>query len=424
MTSPPTAAPPSRRGPTRPARTARCCGCAMLADRFDLDALDVELLLVAHGARRRRPLRALLRLPQRRRDPPPGERRPGPRPGRRLRPPTRRPAAGFDAGSRARRRAGLLEIDDPDRPFLTRGAARARPRHRPRPRRRRARRRAGVRARSTSQPTARARRSSRSRARSPTATRSSTCTTASRRAVQRGRRRCGAAGCRRSCVDLVRVAATGDAERIIARPPVREARLRGGVLIAGPVDALADGRPSALVQTLTGSPVPLVLTGHRGWEPSLGRPAAVHPRGRHGLPAPRPRPAVGGRARGALPTASTPPRVTAQYRLGAGQIRRAAEAAVGRRAARRSPLAEADVRLGARQQNAARLERLARRIEPACRWDDLVLPAARRRRTARPHRPGPAPRAGARRVADAPRRRPRARGSPRCSPATPAPARR
>ena len=32
------------------------------------------------------------------------------------------------------------------------------------------------------------------------------------------------------------------------------------------------------------------------------------------------------------------------------------------------------MRVGARQQNAARLERLARRIDPAVTWDDLVLP--------------------------------------------------
>ena len=35
-----------------------------------------------------------------------------------------------------------------------------------------------------------------------------------------------------------------------------------------------------------------------------------------------------------------------------------------------------DLRRGARAQNSAGLERLARRIEPAVGWDDLVLPAA------------------------------------------------
>ena len=33
-----------------------------------------------------------------------------------------------------------------------------------------------------------------------------------------------------------------------------------------------------------------------------------------------------------------------------------------------------DLRRGARSQNAAGLERLARRIEPAVSWDDIVLP--------------------------------------------------
>ena len=62
-------------------------------------------------------------------------------------------------------------------------------------------------------------------------------------------------------------------------------------------------------------------------------------------------------------TGSTPPRPLAPYRLGAGQIRQAAEAALVAARLGDRPVGEADVRLGARQQNAARLERLARRIE-------------------------------------------------------------
>ena len=67
--------------------------------------------------------------------------------------------------------------------------------------------------------------------------------------------------------------------------------------------------------------------------------------------------------------------VTAPYRLGAG----ADPPGRGRGGDDRPPRrpgrsTAADVRRGARQQNAARLERLARRIEPAVGWDDLVLP--------------------------------------------------
>ncbi len=75
-----------------------------------------------------------------------------------------------------------------------------------------------------------------------------------------------AAGMPLVAVDLVRVAASPDADKILDAA-VREARLRGGALAAGPVDVLAEADVSA-VQRLTAAPVPLLLTGQRGWEPS------------------------------------------------------------------------------------------------------------------------------------------------------------
>ena len=58
-----------------------------------------------------------------------------------------------------------------------------------------------------------------------------------------------------------------------------------------------------------------------------------------------------------------------------------------------------DVAGGARAQNAAGLERLARRIEPTVGWDDLVLPAGRRAPSCASYGPGAPPRPGPRRVA-------------------------
>ena len=49
-----------------------------------------------------------------------------------------------------------------------------------------------------------------------------------------------------------------------------------------------------------------------------------------------------------------------------------------------------DLRRGARAQNAAGLERLARRIEPAVGWDDIVLPDAVRGQLHDLAAPGPA----------------------------------
>jgi SpoVK/Ycf46/Vps4 family AAA+-type ATPase len=63
------------------------------------------------------------------------------------------------------------------------------------------------------------------------------------------------------------------------------------------------------------------------------------------------------------------------YRLAPEQVERAAEAGRLTAAAAGRALAVGDVAAGARSQNAAGLDRLARRIEPRVGWSDLVLPA-------------------------------------------------
>jgi SpoVK/Ycf46/Vps4 family AAA+-type ATPase len=66
---------------------------------------------------------------------------------------------------------------------------------------------------------------------------------------------------------------------------------------------------------------------------------------------------------------------TAQFRLGPEQVERAARSARLSAAYADRPLTGEDLRAGARAQNAAGLERLARRIVPNAGWADLVLPA-------------------------------------------------
>ncbi|MGO4636582.1 ATP-binding protein, partial [Streptomyces sp. 2RAF24] len=63
----------------------------------------------------------------------------------------------------------------------------------------------------------------------------------------------------------------------------------------------------------------------------------------------------------------------------AGQLRRAAGAAVRTAALDGRPVSPDDLRAAVRAQNGAGLARLARRVEPAVGWDDLVLPAATHR---------------------------------------------
>jgi SpoVK/Ycf46/Vps4 family AAA+-type ATPase len=66
--------------------------------------------------------------------------------------------------------------------------------------------------------------------------------------------------------------------------------------------------------------------------------------------------------------------VLKQLRLGPAQVARAAAAARLDAAFAGRPIVPADLVAGARAQNTAGLERLARRINPKVAWDDLVLP--------------------------------------------------
>jgi len=170
-----------------------------------------------------------------------------------------------------------------------------------------------------------------------------------------------------------RLAAQPDA-RWLATVLVREATLRRAGLVVGPVEALAEHAPDVL-RALTGAPVPVLLHGRTGWDPawSDGPPLqAAAPA------APRPLRDAAWRStlNGALAGGVDPADATAHFRLGPGQIHRAARAATLQAALAGAPVGVEHLRHGARAENAAGLERLARRIEPGVGWDDLVLPAA------------------------------------------------
>ena len=182
-----------------------------------------------------------------------------------------------------------------------------------------------------------------------------------------------AAGVPAVVIDLTRLSTPADADHVLGAAE-REARLGGGLLVAGPLDVLAEAHADS-IRRLAGSPAQLVLYGVRAWDPAWASRAPYIVEPPRLSSASRARmwsAALDGRAE--LDVAAT----VGQYRLGAGQIRRAAEAAIVAARLTGGPVTAADVRLGARQQNAAGLERLARRIEPRVGWDDLVLlPSAR-----------------------------------------------
>ncbi|MCB0966191.1 MAG: ATP-binding protein [Ilumatobacter sp.] len=151
---------------------------------------------------------------------------------------------------------------------------------------------------------------------------------------------------------------------------VREAVLRGCGLVVEAVDDVVSTEPR-MIERLAALPRPVVLTGRLDWESDWAEcvPLALE------APALEPfeqicswRRAVGSSAAD-LDVESA----TSAFRLGPDRIRRAADAARLASFHRDDGLAVDDLQWGARQQNGAGLRRLARRIVPEATWDDLVL---------------------------------------------------
>ncbi|MFJ4499700.1 ATP-binding protein [Streptomyces sp. NPDC088864] len=176
-------------------------------------------------------------------------------------------------------------------------------------------------------------------------------------------------------VDLSRLAAD-PAPADAVRALVREARLTGAGLVCAPLDAVSREHPH-LLRLLTATPVPTVMVGRVPWDASW---SAVPPLLLH---APRVEPS----ARGALwreayrrtaaapvPVGVDPDHLLAPFLLTPEQVTGAARSAAQTARLDGGTLTPDHVRRGARAQNAAGLDRLARRIEPAVTWDDLVLP--------------------------------------------------
>jgi hypothetical protein len=154
---------------------------------------------------------------------------------------------------------------------------------------------------------------------------------------------------------------------LIAR---REALLQGAGLVAGPVDGLVGDAPTALGR-LGDLPVPVLLYGQATWDPRWSPEVPLQVEA----------PALGTADRARIwrselddlaDTATAPVHLL----LGPEQIARAVRAARLSGLVGDHPIGQPPLLSGAREQNAASLERLARRIEPAVSWPDLVLPGA------------------------------------------------
>ncbi|MGQ4447686.1 ATP-binding protein [Streptomyces griseus] len=199
-----------------------------------------------------------------------------------------------------------------------------------------------------------------------------------------------AAGRRVLGLDLARLAEDPSPAEAV-RALVREARLTGAGLVCAPLDAVARERPG-LLRLLTATPVPTVLVGRAPWDaswsaapPLLLHAPRVEPSARGALWREAYEQVAGfgaGHASGLTAGASTPPlppaiapdHLLAPFLLTPEQITGAARSAAQAARLAGGELTADHVRRGARAQNAAGLDRLARRIEPTVTWDDLVLP--------------------------------------------------
>jgi hypothetical protein len=154
---------------------------------------------------------------------------------------------------------------------------------------------------------------------------------------------------------------------------IREARLRGAAIVAGPVPE-DQVQATRLISTLELAHVPVILTGGDPYDPNwsaAGRPIPLE------APAPRSAPAelckteLGSSAEGLDVTSAVAP-----YRLSAEQVRRAVRSALSLSALEGRALTLAHIQQAARRQSAPLLDRHARRIAPGVGWPDLVLPTA------------------------------------------------
>jgi hypothetical protein len=176
-------------------------------------------------------------------------------------------------------------------------------------------------------------------------------------------------------LDWTRIDPDADVNEL-ARAAGREARLLGAGIVAGPLEALGESgnpRERSLVRVFAELPVPVVLLGRGGWDPTWSQRVPIV------IEAPLPERAARLSSWTAsfesdAPAAGELEAAVGTFRLAPEQVARGAEAARLHAAFSGAHLGGEHLRAGARSQNAAGLERMARRIEPRVGFEDLVLP--------------------------------------------------
>lgn len=171
-------------------------------------------------------------------------------------------------------------------------------------------------------------------------------------------------------LDLERLEASADV-RQVAAAAAREAVLASAGLVVSPVEALADRGPDA-VRAFADLPCGVVMVGTKAWDPAWSRrvPLRIAP---PSMTADERR-QMWTTALGDDGAAVDVATALGSFWLSPEQARRAVTAARRQAVSEARSVEAADVQAGARAQNAAGLERLSRRVTPRMTWEDLVLP--------------------------------------------------
>ncbi len=181
-----------------------------------------------------------------------------------------------------------------------------------------------------------------------------------------------AAGLGAVTVDLDHLSPS-EAPEEVARTVGREALLSSAGVVAGPVEALLNRAPGS-IRAFARLAGPVLLHGRAAWEPAWSRTVPLVVDTLTGSS--QQRRAHWEASLGADSSSLGGADVTTQFLLSGEQVARAVEAArLEARLAGEAVTLE-HLRAGARAQNGAGLERLARRIQPTVSWPDLVLAPA------------------------------------------------
>ena len=175
-------------------------------------------------------------------------------------------------------------------------------------------------------------------------------------------------------VDLAQLAADPDPAACFAAAS-REALLVDAGIVAAAVEDVS-GEHRQLLRLLSRSPAPALLVGTGSWDPAWSdrSPLLVDAP----LLGSSARAALWRRALDAAQSGHRPEQATQAYLLSPDGVVRAAASARQQSLLDGGVISDEHLRAGARAQNAGGLERLARRLEPAVGWADLVLPGATR----------------------------------------------